>query len=122
MGWINRVNRYFLDAIANRRLHSAPASAALLRLSPELIGKLTSLDLASHDEFVGESLVLWGALADGTHTAITDTDEGWAAIRAALDQSGLLVEKLHVAELRLLADPKRKPLRLIGDNQRTSRQ
>jgi hypothetical protein len=115
MDWIDRVNRYFLDAIARRRARGAPSSPTLLPMSPALIHQLTRLYLASHDGFIGDTWVLWGTLVDGTLTAISETDPGWHAMRAALDQSGRLSVALHLIELHLLADPDRKPLCLIGD-------
>jgi hypothetical protein len=115
MSWIDRVNRYFLDALARQRADSAQASPTLLPMSPALIGQLARLDLASHDGFIGETLVLYGTLIDGTPTAISETDPGWAAMRAALDQSGKLPVALHIAELKLLADRERKSLCLMGD-------
>lgn len=116
MDWIDRVNRYFLDAIARQQARAAPSSSpTLLPMSPALVHQLVRLDLASHDGFVGETWMLWGTLVDGTPTAISETDPGWHAMRAALDQSGRLSVALHLAELQLLADPNRKPLCLIGD-------
>lgn len=115
MSWIDRVNRYFLDAIVRQQPRATPSSTTLLPMSPALIHQLARLDLASHDGFVGETWMLWGTLVDGTPTAISETDPGWHAMRAALDQSGRLSVALHLAELKLLADPDRKPLCLIGD-------
>ena len=117
MGWIDRINRYFLDAIARRQPHPSPSSQTLLRMSPICVSQIARLDLASHDGFVGETLMLWATLVDGTRAAISETDLGWDAMRAALDQSGLLPEALHLAELRLLSDPDRKSLCLLGDAQ-----
>lgn len=115
MSWVDRVNRYFLGAIARRREGATPSNTALVPMSPALVDQLARLDLVSHDGFVGETWMLWGMLADGTLTAISETDPGWHAMRAALDQSGRLSVALHLAELQLLADPDRKPLCLIGD-------
>jgi hypothetical protein len=115
MSLIDRVNRYFLDGLAKRQRRGAPASPALLPLSPAVVGQLARLDLVSHDEYVGETLMLWGMLVDGTPTAISETDPGWVAVLEALDQSGRLTMALHLAQLQLLADPDRRPLRLLGD-------
>lgn len=117
MGWIDRINRYFLDAIARRQPRSSPTRQTLLRMSPICVSQMARLDLASHDGFIGETLMLWATMADGTRAAISETDPGWDAMRAALDQSGRLPEALHLAELRLLADPDRKSLCLLGDAQ-----
>lgn len=116
MDWIDRVNRYLLDAIAQRRARGrAPSSPTLLRMSPALVDQLARLDLASHPGFVGETWVLWGALVDGTPTAISETDPGWQAMRSALEQSGRLNVALHETELRFMADPHRHPLCLFSD-------
>jgi hypothetical protein len=115
MGWIDRVNRYFLDGLAKRQRRGAPASPALLPLSPAVVRQLARLDLVSHDEYVGETLMLLGLLVDGTPTAISETDPGWVAVLEALDQSGRLTMALHLAQLQLLADPDRRPLCLMGD-------
>ncbi len=119
MGWVDRVNRYFLDALTRRQASATiPATAsspALQRMSPGCIGQLARLDLASHDQFVGESWMLWGTLVDGTPVAIGENDPGWADVQAALDHSGRSPQALHLAQLKLLADPERRPLRLIGD-------
>lgn len=116
MDWIDRINCYFLDVIAKRRARGRPPSIpTLLPMSPAIIDQLARLDLASHDGFIGETWVLWGALIDGTPTAISETDPGWQAMRRALEQSGRLREALQEAELRLMADPQRKPRCLIYD-------
>jgi len=116
MNWVDRINRYFLDAIAKRRARGNPSSSpTLVPLSPALIDQLARLDLVSHPGFVGETWVLWGALSDGSPTAISETDPGWQAICTALEQSGRLQVALHESELRLMADPHRRPLCLIGD-------
>lgn len=116
MDWVDQINRYFLDAIAKRRARGHPSSSSTLApLSPALIDQLVRLDLASHAGFIGETLVLWGVLVDGTPTAISETDPGWQVMRAALEQSGRLHVALHEGELRLLADSRRRPICLIGD-------
>ena len=117
MSWIDRINRYFLDAVARRHAGANISGPTLTPMTPALVHHLARLDLASHDEFVGETWVLWGTLLDGTPTAISETDPGWHVMRAALDQSGRLSIALHLAELQLLADPNRKPVCLIGDNE-----
>lgn len=121
MDWVDRINRYFLDAIARRQAHGHTSSSpTLLPMSPALVGQLTRLDLASHTGFVGETWVLWGALVDGSPTAISETDPGWHAMRSALEQSGRLQVALQEAELRLLADSRRQPICLIGDTKAPS--
>lgn len=116
MDRVDRINRYFLDAIAKRRARGNPSSSpTLVLLSPALIDKLARLDLVSHPGFVGETWVLWGTLSDGSPTAISETDPGWQAMRSALEQSGRLHLALHETELRLMADPQRRPLCLIRD-------
>ncbi|MBU0746310.1 MAG: hypothetical protein KKB95_04715 [Gammaproteobacteria bacterium] len=116
MDWVDRINRYFLDVIAKRRARGYPSSSpTLVPLSPALIDQLARLDLASHAGFIGETWILWGALVDGTPTAISETDPGWQAMRSALEQSGRLHVALHEAELRFLADLRRQPIGLIGD-------
>lgn len=116
MDWVDRINRYFLDVIAKRRARGSPSSSpTLVPLSPALIDQLARLDLASHAGFIGETWVLWGALVDGTPTAISETDPGWQEMRSALAQSGRLHLALHEAELRLMADPHRRSLCLISD-------
>lgn len=114
MEWIDRVNRYFLDAIAKRRARTYSCEPPLLSMSPTLIDQMARLDLASHAGYIGETWVLWGELVDGTPTAISETDPGWEAMRTALEQSGRLHVALHEAELRLMADPQRRPLGLIS--------
>jgi len=116
MDWVDRINRYFLDTIAKRRARGYPSSnPTLLPLSPGLVDQLARLHLASHAGFIGETWVLWGALVDGTPTAIGETDPGWQAMRNALEQSGRLHIALHEAELRLMADSRRQPICLVGD-------
>lgn len=114
MDWVDRINRYFLDAIAKRRAgRCASSSSTLVPMTPALIDQLTRLDLAAHAGFIGETWVLWGALADGKSAAISETDPGWQAMRSALERSGRLNVALHEAELRLLADMRRQPICLI---------
>ncbi|MFI8615726.1 hypothetical protein ACIGHN_09500 [Acidovorax sp. NPDC077693] len=114
MGWVDRINRYFLDAMARRRTRAGVvASPTMLPLSSELMPQLVRLDLLSHDALIGETWVLLGTLADGRQAAIAETDAGWQAMRDTLNSSGRLNEALHLSELRLLADPHRKPLNLI---------
>ncbi|MCE1251615.1 MAG: hypothetical protein LWW82_12965 [Comamonadaceae bacterium] len=116
MDWVDLVNRYFLNAIAKRRTRGCPSSSpALLLMSPAIINQLARLDLASHAGYIGETWVLWGVLVDGTPTAISETEPGWQAMRSALEQSSRLHVALHEAELRLMTDPHRLPLCLIGD-------
>jgi hypothetical protein len=115
MSWIDRVNRYFLNAIAKQRASSAQVGQTMLPMSPALIGQLARLDLVSHQGFIGETLTLYGTLTNGTLTAISEADPGWAGVRTALDQSGRLPVALHIADLRLLADPDRKSLCLMDD-------
>ena len=114
MGWVDRINRYFLDAMARRRTRAGVvASPTMLPLSSKLMPQLVRLDLLSHDALIGETWILLGTLADGTQTAIAETDASWEAMCNALDNSGRVNEALHLSELRLLADPHRKPLNLI---------
>lgn len=116
MDRVDRINRYFLDAIAKRRARGNPSSSpTLVPMSPALIDQLARLDLVSHPGFVGETWVLWGTLSDGSPTAISEFDPGWQAMRSALEQSGRLHVALHETELRFMADPHRHPLCLFSD-------
>lgn len=121
MDWIDRINHYFLGLIAQlRERRRPPSSPALLPMSPALVDQLARLDLVSHPGFVGETWVLWGTLFDGSSTAISEIDPGWQAMRTALEQSGRLHVALHEAELRLMADPHRRPPCVVGDAKQAS--
>ncbi len=115
MDWIDQINRYLLSVIDRRRANANPRSSSHSPMSPALVHELACLYLISLDRFVGETLALWGTLADGAPTAISEADAGWADMRSALEQSGRLNFSMPEAELRLMADPHRRPVCLVGD-------
>lgn len=114
MGWVDRINRRVLDAVAARRGRDAAALRSAVPLSPALIPRLRRLDLISHDEFIGETLMLCGLLDDGSATVITEAAPQWAAVGEALTRSGRLAVSLDVAALHLLADRERQPVHLLA--------
>lgn len=112
MHLIDRVNRYFLNVIGKLQTRGK-SGRAFLRLSPALIDALVRLHLTSHDEFIGETLILLGSLADGSLVMISEADTDWAEVCEALDLSGRLSLSLNTAKLQLLADTERKSLCLL---------
>jgi len=114
MGWVDRINRRVLDAVARKRSRQADAVPPAAPLSPASVARLVRLDLVANDEYVGETLMLWGLLDDGSPTEITEASADWAAVGQALQGSGRLVVPLDAAVLRLLADPERTPVCLLG--------
>jgi hypothetical protein len=116
MNWVDRLNGYFLNVLLKRRSETAQPSKKLSVLVTSQVGELTRLALASSDEFVGETLILYGVLTDGTIVTINETEPDWANIRESLDKSGRLKEPFRTFELKLLADSERQILTLIDDS------
>lgn len=115
MQWIERVNRYFLNVIEKFQPRGASGNA-LLHLSIDVIDPLVRLHLSSHDEFIGETLILLGSLADGRLVMISEADTDWVEVCEALDRSGRLSSDLNTAKLQLLADTERKSICLLDCN------
>lgn len=113
MEWINRINRHLLHRIGKSKARKKHDSA-YLRLSPAFIDDLVTLHLVANEEFIGETLMLLGSLADGRLVFISEDDTDWVSVCEALDASGRLSLLLDTAKLKLLADEKRKSLCLLN--------
>ena len=115
MNWVDRINHYIMKRIIKHHGRARLASGKdVLRLSPVIIDQLVRLELTSNDEFIGETMILLGSVADGRLVTINESDPGWAAVCEALDQSGQLSVTMDEAKLKLIADTQRRSQRLLG--------